>query len=57
MAELIRSGGVPETVRTVNLAGEALKAELVKQIYEQSGRRKYGTCTGQRKIPLTRPLR
>jgi len=37
MAELIRSGGVPETVQTVNLAGEALKAELVQQIYEQSG--------------------
>ena len=37
IAELIRSGGVPETVQTVNLAGEALKSELVKQIYEQSG--------------------
>jgi non-ribosomal peptide synthetase component F len=37
MAELIRSRGMPETVQTVNLAGEALKAELVKQIYEQSG--------------------
>ncbi|HEX7772326.1 MAG TPA: amino acid adenylation domain-containing protein, partial [Pyrinomonadaceae bacterium] len=37
MAELIRSGGVPETVQTVNLAGEALKSELVRQIYEQSG--------------------
>lgn len=36
IAELIRSGAVPETVQTVNLAGEALKAELVKQIYEQS---------------------
>ncbi len=36
MAELIRSGGVPETVQTVNLAGEALKAELVQQIYEHS---------------------
>jgi amino acid adenylation domain-containing protein len=36
IAELIRSGGVPETVQTVNLAGEALKAELVNQIYEQS---------------------
>ncbi len=37
MAELIRSRGMPETVQTVNLAGEAFKAELVKQIYEQSG--------------------
>jgi amino acid adenylation domain-containing protein len=36
IAELIRSGAVPETVQTVNLAGEALKVELVKQIYEQS---------------------
>jgi amino acid adenylation domain-containing protein len=37
MAELIRTGGVPETVKTVNLAGEALQAELVKQIYEHTG--------------------
>ena len=37
MAELIRTAGVPETVKTVNLAGEALKAELVRQVYEQTG--------------------
>ena len=46
MAELIRSGGVPETVQTVNLAGEALKAELVKQIYEQSGARQVWNLYG-----------
>jgi amino acid adenylation domain-containing protein len=36
MAELMRVGGVPASVRTVNLAGEALKAELVERIYEQT---------------------
>ncbi|HEY7124271.1 MAG TPA: amino acid adenylation domain-containing protein [Ktedonobacterales bacterium] len=33
MAELVRSGGLPATVRTVNLAGEALPRHLVDQIY------------------------
>jgi amino acid adenylation domain-containing protein len=33
MAELVRQGGVPAGVRTVNLAGEALKASLVEAIY------------------------
>ncbi|HEX6717639.1 MAG TPA: amino acid adenylation domain-containing protein [Pyrinomonadaceae bacterium] len=37
IAELIRTEGVPETVKTINLAGEALKSELVKQIYEHTG--------------------
>ncbi|HLM58539.1 MAG TPA: amino acid adenylation domain-containing protein [Pyrinomonadaceae bacterium] len=36
MAELIRVGGVPASARTVNLAGEALKGELVDRIYEQT---------------------
>jgi amino acid adenylation domain-containing protein len=34
MRELIRSKGVPASVKTVNLAGEALQDSLVKQIYE-----------------------
>jgi len=34
MAELVRMGGVPSTVRTVNLAGEALQNSLVQRIYE-----------------------
>src|SRR5215831_10437973 len=33
MKELVRIGGVPAGVRTVNLAGEALKRELVEEIY------------------------
>jgi amino acid adenylation domain-containing protein len=37
MAELIRTAGVPETVKTINLGGEAVKAELVQQIYEHTG--------------------
>jgi amino acid adenylation domain-containing protein len=36
ITELLRTNGVPETVRTVNLAGEALQGSLVKQIYRQS---------------------
>ncbi len=35
MAELIKTGGVPESVRTVNLAGEPLRTELVKAAYQQ----------------------
>jgi amino acid adenylation domain-containing protein len=34
MRELIRMKGVPASVKTVNLAGEALQDSLVKQIYE-----------------------
>jgi len=37
IAELVRSGGVPAAVRTVNLAGEALKGSLVRSIYERTG--------------------
>ncbi|AGY58063.1 non-ribosomal peptide synthetase [Gloeobacter kilaueensis] len=33
MAELVRSNGVPASVRTVNLAGEPLQRRLVDQIY------------------------
>ncbi len=36
MAELVRSGGVPSGVLTVNLAGEALKNQLVQQVYSQT---------------------
>jgi amino acid adenylation domain-containing protein len=36
MTELLRLGGVPGTVRTVNLAGEPLPAALVTQIYAQT---------------------
>jgi acyl-coenzyme A synthetase/AMP-(fatty) acid ligase len=34
MRELVRSGSVPESVRVVNLAGEALSRSLVEEIYE-----------------------
>ena len=36
IAELLRARAIPETVKTINLAGEPLKTELVKQIYELS---------------------
>jgi amino acid adenylation domain-containing protein len=35
IAELVRMRGIPASVRTVNLAGEALKLPLVQKIYEQ----------------------
>ncbi|MCI0656213.1 MAG: AMP-binding protein, partial [Acidobacteria bacterium] len=35
MAELVRMGGVPASVRTVNLAGEPLQTRLVNEIYRQ----------------------
>jgi amino acid adenylation domain-containing protein len=35
--ELLRSEGLPASVRTVNLAGEALSRELVEQLYQQAG--------------------
>jgi amino acid adenylation domain-containing protein len=36
LTELVRSGGVPAGVRTVNLAGEPLPGSLVRQIYERT---------------------
>ncbi len=36
MAELVRGGGIPPSVRTVNLAGEALKGSLVRAVYERT---------------------
>ncbi len=35
IAELLRAGGVPASVRTVSLAGEALQNPLVQRIYAQ----------------------
>src|SRR5436305_4625334 len=40
MAELLRAGDLPPSVRTVNLAGEPLRARLVNQIYERGAVRK-----------------
>src|SRR6266498_22226 len=37
MAELLRLGGLPDTVQTVNLAGEPLKPSLVDQIHREPG--------------------
>jgi amino acid adenylation domain-containing protein len=34
MAELVRQGAVPDSVRTVNLAGEALSRELADRVHE-----------------------
>src|SRR5205085_4489722 len=34
MAELVKRGGLPGSVRTVNLAGEPLKGSLVRQVYD-----------------------
>src|SRR5581483_10152390 len=35
MAELLRINGVPGSIRTINLAGEALPPNTVKQLYEE----------------------
>ena len=35
MTELLKINGLPESLRTVNLAGEPLRSDLVKQIYER----------------------
>jgi amino acid adenylation domain-containing protein len=36
ITELLRVGGLPQSVQTVNLAGEALPVALVRQLYEQT---------------------
>jgi amino acid adenylation domain-containing protein len=36
MTELLRVGGLPQSVQTVNLAGEALPVALVQQLHEQT---------------------
>ena len=40
MAQLLAMGGLPASVQTVNLAGEALRSDLVKQIYESTNVKK-----------------
>jgi acyl-coenzyme A synthetase/AMP-(fatty) acid ligase/acyl carrier protein len=37
IAALLKSGGIPSGVRTVNLAGEPLRAELVDTLYARGG--------------------
>ncbi|HEY0554682.1 MAG TPA: amino acid adenylation domain-containing protein, partial [Thermoanaerobaculia bacterium] len=37
VAELLRSGGIPPFVRTLNLAGEALRGALVQRLYGELG--------------------
>jgi amino acid adenylation domain-containing protein len=37
MAELVRSGALPRSVRVVNLAGEPLRRDLAARIYAQAG--------------------
>jgi amino acid adenylation domain-containing protein len=36
MAELVRSGGLPDSVRVVNLAGEPLKSSLAEEVYRSA---------------------
>jgi amino acid adenylation domain-containing protein/non-ribosomal peptide synthase protein (TIGR01720 family) len=40
IAELVRVGGIPPSVRAVNLAGEPLPPALVEQVYQQSSVRR-----------------
>src|SRR6185436_7082397 len=39
MAELLRAGALPASVETVNLAGEPLRRELVRALYDAGVRR------------------
>jgi amino acid adenylation domain-containing protein len=41
MSELVRTRAIPASVRTVNLAGEALANGLVQQVYQQGVKRVY----------------
>ena len=36
LGAMLSAGGLPDTVRVVNLAGEPLSPNLVKQIYESA---------------------
>jgi amino acid adenylation domain-containing protein len=71
MAELLRLGAVPPSVRTINLTGEALSPQLVAEIYAQTGARRvldlygpsedttYSTCAlrrGDGPATIGRPL-
>jgi amino acid adenylation domain-containing protein len=40
MRELVRSDAIPASVRTINLAGEALTGELVHQVFESTNAQK-----------------
>lgn len=40
MAELVRAGGIPTSVRTINLAGEPLPYPLVREIYDRTQTRR-----------------
>ena len=37
VVELVRSGGLPDSVRVLNIGGEALAPSLVRQVYETTG--------------------
>jgi amino acid adenylation domain-containing protein len=45
-AELLRTGGIPSSVRTLNLGGEALPAGLAQALYELPGVEKVGNLYG-----------
>jgi amino acid adenylation domain-containing protein len=45
-AELARMDGIPRSVRTLNLAGEALPAALAQQLYERTGVERIFNCYG-----------
>ena len=56
LEELLDLGGLPLSTRTVNLAGESLKTELVRRIYTPVKSKKSTISTGRRRprlIPLS----
>ncbi len=56
-AELLRSGGIPASVRTLNLGGEALPSALAQGLYGLGTSTGWGTCTARRRTPPTPPTR
>jgi amino acid adenylation domain-containing protein len=46
MAELLEMGGVPKSVRVVNLAGEALSRSLVERVYRETRARRVHNLYG-----------
>jgi non-ribosomal peptide synthetase component F len=54
MAELVRTGTLPATVRTINLAGEPLQRGLVEQIYERYPGTPSAISTGRQSTPPIR---
>ena len=57
IAELARSGGIPPSVITINLGGEALRNALVNRLYGREPCARSTTSMAPRRTPPSRPGR